>query len=68
MYDTLTRTVYSAHMFADVSYIVFNRASCVRNNLKYRHRRNMRLYSISGLLELVAMEVLRPFPKTGEGN
>lgn len=68
MFDKLRQTYYLPHMANNVYTTIAQCESCVRSGRRYRHKRNLQLFSASGPLDLGALDLPRPLSKTRQGN
>lgn len=68
MYDMMERDYYWPHMADDVYTTAKDCVECVPNNPSEKRRRPIQLFLTSGTLEFVTMDILRPLPKTLDGN
>ena len=64
----MRRVFYWPHMSAEIFSTVRDFASCARERIKQRKRREpLQLFQATGLLEDVGFEILGPFPTTKQG-
>lgn len=68
IYDTLRQNYYWRHMVRDDYVTIIQCASFSRKGSQYRHKGRLKFFSAKGILEIVAMEIIEPLPKTLHGN
>lgn len=67
LYDTMQRDCFYPNMALDVNDTVRSCESCAKNSSDAKHKRHLHLFSATGPLKLVAMDILDPpFKKTEE--
>lgn len=68
MYDTMPREVYLPHMVNDVYKTVNASRKCIQDRGNKTRTRHPKLFQASVLLPFIVMDILRPLPKTKNGN
>lgn len=68
MYDTICYHFYCPHMSKDVYTTVAKCLSSARNLRTNKKQSKLCLFPLTGLLDLVAINILRPIPKTNSVN
>lgn len=64
MYDSYRQELYWLQVDTNIECIAGTFKNCARNTRIYGHMRKLKLFIAAGPLDLVAMDIFKPFPKT----
>lgn len=68
MYDTMGRTYWWPHTASTVHSTITKCKRCARSGSQFRYKHPFQLFPASKFLYAIAMDKLKPFPKTSRDN